>query len=226
MALTISLDVSIDSDRENASLSDETVYGTGGNPARADVRVFVSGFKMSYENEATDLTVTGDDEDPETDSSWRFNIPEDGYFKFYVSIITDEYDTGTTYDQYDAVYDGNTVYRSVVANNLNNALNNPTYWEEITDPASLANNKGQANESTNITSTIYLRVLSPNSAYYFANMTSDNWGAVDTIEDEPLQNYIIFRMWLDAVAIADSRSEVLDGELICRRIQAKFIDCQ
>jgi hypothetical protein len=31
-------------------------------------------------------------------------------------------------------------------------------------------------------------------------------------------------MWLDEIAVADSRSEIVKGEIACRRIQSKFID--
>jgi hypothetical protein len=71
---------------------------------------------------------------------------------------------------------------------------------------------------------VYQRVLSPNSQYEFANQLSAQCACSDCDEDESLQQYNIFAQWLDAVAVADSRTEVLEGELLCRRIQSKFID--
>lgn len=225
MALTIDLSASIASTRTSWVLSDLTTYGTGGNPARAAVGVFVQSFKMSYENEETELTVEGNNDDPETDSSWTITYDTDGWYKTDFVIIPD-YAAGT-YAIYAAVFDPatNNVYRSKTNGNTESDLTNTTFWELITEPALLAENKDTATESLNITSVVYQRVFSATSQYTFANLLSEQCMCTDCDEDESLRNYNIFAQWLDAVAIADSRSEVLDGELICRRIQSKFIDC-
>lgn len=225
MALTIDLSASIASTRTSWVLSDLTTYGTGGNPARAAVGVFVQSFKMSYENEETELTVEGNNDDPETDSSWTIEYTIDGSYKTYFAIIPD-YAAGT-YAVYAAVFDPatNNVYRSKTNGNTESDLTNTTFWELITEPALLSANKDTATESLNITSTVYLRVFSATGQYTFGNVLSEQCMCTDCDEDEALRNYNIFAQWLDAVAIADSRSEVLDGELICRRIQSKFIDC-
>jgi hypothetical protein len=225
MALTISLSAAIANTRTSWTLTDGTVYGTGGNPARSAVAVFVSSFKMSYENEETALSVVGNDEDPETDSSWTIGYEQDGWFKTDFVIIPD-YAAGT-YAQYAAVFDPGTgnVYRSKAAGNTESDLTNTVWWELITEPALLAENKDTASESLNIDSIVYQRVFSANGQYTFGNLLSEQCMCSDCDENESLRTYNIFAQWLDGVAIADSRSEVLDGELICRRIQSKFIDC-
>lgn len=225
MALTIELELAIANTRTSATLTDSTTYGTGGNPARADVAVYVSAYKVATTGVGTALTVVGDDADPVTDSSWTITLSDqDGWNKVYFAIIPD-FDNTDTYEIYDAVYSSGTVYRSLQNNNTENDLGNTTWWEPITDPSALANNKDMVNESLNITSVVYQRVLSPNSQYTFANQLSAQCDCSDCESLESLQNYIIFRMWLDEVAVCDSRSEVLKGELGCRRIQSKFIDC-
>jgi hypothetical protein len=226
MALTIELEAAIATTRTSGTITDETVYGTGGNPARSAVGVFLSAYKVDYENSATALTVTGDDGDPDTDSAWTFEYTIDGFYRFYFAIIPD-YDVGTTYSQYQAVFDSSTgnVYRSVVNGNVGQSLSNTSYWESVADASLLAANKGTSTESTNITSTIYLRVFSANSQYTYGNQLSEQCLCSDCDEDEALRSYNIFAKMLDEVAVADSRSEVLDGELICRRIQSTYIDC-
>lgn len=219
MALTPDFTVSISTDRLTGTITDSTVYG-GANPARADLLVFLSGFKLDASQDETALTVTGNDEDPATDSSWTFNIDKDGAFKFCWVAIP-EYGVGTTYAQYDAVYSGSTVYRSKVAGNVGNAVSDTTYWEVISDPADLANNADTATESLNITSQVYLRTLTPNGQYYFANYLSDE-ADPDTLDDS-LQKYNVWRWLLDAAAVADSRSEVEEGERICRIIESRYI---
>jgi hypothetical protein len=226
MALSIELSLAIASTRTSATLSDDTVYGTGGNPARNTLAVYAKAYKVSYTNESTALTTTGDDSDPETDSSWVITLSdEDGYNKVNFAIIP-FYNIATTYARYDAVYDEVTakVYRSLQNANTGNSVVNTTWFEEITSPADLAANKDTSTESGNITSVVYQRVLSPNSQYEFANQLSAQCACSDCDEDESLQQYNIFAQWLDAVAVADSRTEVLEGELLCRRIQSKFID--
>lgn len=228
MALTITLSTSIATDRESWVLTDDTVYGTGGNPARSAVGVFVASYKMNYDNTvATTLDVTSDDDDEETDASWTIDYTVDGWYKTYFVIIPD-FDNTDTYEIYDAVFNpsDNKVYRSKQNNNTEDTLTNTTWWEEITGAniAGLANNKDTATESANITSTIYQRVFRADSQYEFANQLSDQSKFVDDDELDTLEDYILFAQWLDAAEVADSRSEVLDGEQICRRIQTKFID--
>lgn len=226
MALSIELSVDISTDREDFVLSDDTVYG-GANPARATCLVFVDAFKMNHSSEATELTCTGNNSNPATDTAWTIQYTEDGWYKIYFVIIDEQYSSGTTYAAYDAVHNGSgAVYRSKVAGNLGNALSSTTHWELIAadDVADLANNKDTATESLNIVSTIYHRVLRANGQYEFANQLSDQCTCSDCDTLELLHDYNIFAQWLDGAEVADSRSEVLDGELICRRIQSEYID--
>lgn len=229
MAYTIDLSVSIASDRESFELQDLTEYGTSGNPARADVRVFASAAKVNYSNEETDVPVESNDGDPQTDSYWTgaYDLSSDGYWKFRFVIIKEEYDALETYDIYDAVYDGsNSVYRSKQNSNTGNALNDTAFWEVITDVPSLADNFEQPNESVNIESLVYLRVLRANSQWKYADIISDNCGCTDCDEGEIIQNYQIASLWLNGMAVADSREEVLKGELIARRFESRFLaDC-
>jgi hypothetical protein len=226
MSLTIDLSLSISSDRTTATITDNTVYGTGGNPARSAVACFLTAYKVDGDGNETELAVTSDDNDPETDSVWTITLSEDGYYKFPFVIIPD-FNSSSTYNIYDAVFNSSDdkVFRSKTNSNTEDTLTNTTYFEEITDPSDLANNKDTSTESENITSQVYIRVLSPNSQYEFSNQLSNLGNYMDADDTEfSLGDYNLFAQWLDAVAVADSRSEVLDGELICRRIQSKFID--
>lgn len=227
MALSIDLSVAVATSRASYTLSDDTVYG-GANPARADCLVFVKSFKMSHSNVATELTTTGDDADPATDSEWVITYDTDGWYKMYFVIVDEEYAGGTTYAAYDLVHNGSgAVYRSKVGSNTGNALSSTSHWELIAadDVADIANNKDTATESLNAVTTIYHRVLRANSQYEFANQLSDQGLYMDSDDLEfPVGDYNLFAQWLDGAEVADTRSEVLDGELICRKIQSRFID--
>jgi hypothetical protein len=223
MALSITLSTAISTDREDWDLTDETIYGVGGNPARSAVAVFVTAYKTDIDSAETELTVESDDDDPETDSVWTIEYTEDGAYKIPFVIIPD-FNSATTYAQYDAVYSGGVVYRSLQASNTTDTLTDEDWWEVISDPSDLANNKDTATESANITSQVYLRVFSAHGEYYYSNELSKVSINSDADEGSVLQSYNAWAMMIDQIAIADSRSEVLDGERIARTMESRFID--
>lgn len=224
MALDISLSVdSITAARTSGVLSDNTVFGTGSNPTRADVGVFVSGQKMKYDSTVeSDLTVTSNHTDPETDDSWVFSIPKDGWIRF-LYIAPEDYDSGTTYAIYDAVFDpsANGVYRSLQSSNTANSLSNTSFWELITDPSELALNEGESNESANLASQVYQVILTPNSEYAFSSqiaIASTEGGDVEREQNVTL--YELLAVLVDGAYIRSDRSEFSQGERICRRIES------
>lgn len=223
MALTPSFSVSIDSERTEITISDDTVYGSP-NLVRADCSVFFSAAKVSAENVETDVITTGDDEDPSTDSSWTHSYDEgDGYWKYRWAVIP-EYDVATEYDQYDAVVSGSTVYRSKSDSNTGNAVSNTTYWEEIETPTDLADTKGEDNESLNAETYVYERVFTSNSQYEYGNLIKENSMWTEADDAEVLRDYDLFSLWLNGAIVCDERTLGVQGETICRRIQGKFID--
>jgi hypothetical protein len=228
--LSPDLTLAISTDRESTTITDETVFGTGGNPARADVRVYLKGYKMvltastnsSLTTSYTALTTTGDTDDPATDASWLVTYTEDGSYKYNYVIVEEEYDVATTYARYDAVYSGDVVYRSKTNSNVGQSLSNTTYWEVIESPADLAANKGTSTESTNVTSTVYLRVLAADGQYYYANYISDQCACVDCDEQQFFTKATGWMLLLDRIAIADSRSEIVDGESAALRMMSNY----
>lgn len=222
--MTVELSVSIASNRATWTLTDDSTFTS---PARSGVGVFVQAYKVDGSNNSTALSTTGNDEDPETDSSWEIEYTIDGHYKVHYVSIPD-FNSSSTYARYDAVFQpsDNKVYRSKQNSNTTDTLTDTDWWEEITGTgiAGLAANKDTATESANIDSLVYERVLRANSSYEFANQMSDQTKFVDDDEIETLSDYNLFALWLDAAEVADTRTEVVDGELICRRIQKKFID--
>lgn len=216
-ALTFS---AITSDRLTGTITDGSVYTS---PARTAIGVFLSGDKMTHESIVDEvLTITGNDNDPETDNSWTFNIPKDGWVRFLFVAVPD-YDAGATYALYDATFDPTTngAYRSKQAGNIGNALTDTSYWEAITLPASLALNEGEANESANIESAVYQIIPLPTSEYAFANaiaLASTEGG--DAEREQSVQLYELMAVLVDGAYIRSDRSEFSQGEKIARRIQS------
>ncbi len=225
MAYTIDLSIAIASDRSTATTIDNTVFGNG-NPPREDVLVFLSGYKMTYENAVAETLDTTPDATPDTVSQWSWDYPTDGWFKFYYVIVKEAYDSLVTYNIYDAVYDVDfKVYRSKVNSNTGNLLTDTAYWELIEAPSVLGNNKGEANESLNIESIIYQRVLTANSQYGYANYLSTKSCCSDCDKNVILQNYTLLDFLVQSAIVDDYRSELPEGEIICRKIEAILATC-
>jgi hypothetical protein len=212
--MDIDLSIQITADRETATLVDDSVFGT-----RSDYLVFTKGLKTNASNDTTDISLSSDD--PLTDASWEWDYADDGAYKFYYVAIP-AYDEAETYETYDAVWVGDVVYRSLVDSNTGQLVSDTNYFEVIDDPAELAANKGEDNESLNLDTTIYLRVLSYNGQYWFGNEISEQCECSDCDDLETIFTYNDFARDLDAIAIYDSRSEILRGEVLCRKIESKY----
>jgi len=227
MAYTITLGTSITSTRVTATVTDSTTFTS---PIRSAVRVFLTGNKQAVGNTIDyALTLTANSSDPATVSSWSWAYEDfDGWVNFFYVIIKDAYDSGTTYNQYDAVYDGsNVVYRSLIASNLGNSLSDTTSWEVITDPSSLAANKEEYNESLNIESIVYQRILTYAAQYNYGNFVSeaseDCCG--DCADPESFATYDLLSLLVNGAIQADLRTSLPEGETICRRLESIFETC-
>jgi len=85
-------------------LVDETVWGSNGDPARNTVDVHVYGVNKTTGGEV-EVSVTGNDGDPATDSEFSVAIETDGYYEFtifHVASGTDVSDMKTVVDGVDA----------------------------------------------------------------------------------------------------------------------------
>jgi hypothetical protein len=106
--------LSYSTDKNTATITDTTVYGTGGNPARSAVAVFLELWKMDSLGADTDIEV--DNDEPETVTTWDFDSSEDGWYKARIYIVPD-FDIGTAYTIGQAVYYASTglVYLAIDA---------------------------------------------------------------------------------------------------------------
>lgn len=220
MSLTVNFSVAIDNSRTTLTLTDATVYGT-----RSDYYVFIDATKVDQFNNKTTLTVT-DNLNPNTATSWTIPYDDtagDGWYQIYY-VAPKLWLIGTTYNQYDAVYYGGSVYTSIAGSNVGNNPTNASFWTLISDPASLAANKGQSNESVNLDSLIYDRVFSFNGQFFFGNLFQLQVTGTDSNNQQVLAIYDLFSLWLSGIAIADSRSQTVMGEQLARAIQSTYID--
>lgn len=213
---------SISSDRTTAVLKDETVRTT---PLRSAIGIFVKAQKINGDNSLKqNLTVVSDTNDPETDSQWTVTLDVDGWYRFLIAEIPD-FNPSSTYAIYESVFDPSTnkVYRSKQNGNTTDTLTDNTWWEEITDPATLASNEGETNESTNIQSLKYEVILLPNGEYGFSNViseVSELYLTSAVIPSQLLATYNLLALLVDGASVANDRSLFNQGERIARRLES------
>ena len=220
--LTFVID-SITADRTTAVLKDNTTYAS---PARTSTALYAKGQKMNVDSTvATTLTVVGNNATPTSSSLTQFDVTltVDGWYRFLITSIPVW--TAGTYAIYDAVYEGGIVYRSKVGSNVTATAADllvTANWEVIADPATLASNAGETNESNNIDSLIYEVILSPNSEYGYANEiseVSEECCSVDCSIDN-LTKLIRLATIIDGMYVRSDRSEMAAGERLARRAEA------
>lgn len=218
MANTVSLSTTVNTDT-TATITDGTTFAS---PIRSGVGVFVNVYKVSALSVQTALVVTSNNSDPETDTTWTFPIEEDGWYQAYYVSVPD-YAGGTTYDQYEASFDPSTnlVYRSKVDTNVGQSLANTTYWEPITDPASLAANEDTATESTNIDSLVYNKIILNQVTNYRGDKAIESAQEGASAVDEPIESTWYFSIAdfnMEAALTSEIRQQFAAAERYVRRM--------
>jgi hypothetical protein len=131
------------------TLTDATTgYGT-----RSNFGVYLTVFKTDFSGLMSSMVSTQNGV-PTTSTIWTVNFQADGWHQgLYVAVPL--WNSGTTYNQYDAVYDlsSNKVYTSVAGSNLNHSVLLSQYWTSVLDPTVLALNVGLTNASGNLNGT-------------------------------------------------------------------------
>ena len=218
MANSVSLTTTVNTD-DTATITDATTFSS---PARSGVGVFLQVYKVNHLSVKTELAADPDADDPETVASWTFDITDDGwYLAYYVSIP--DYNAGTTYSQYDAVFDPTTdlVYRSKQAGNVGQSLVNTTYWEAISEPATLAINQDTVTESANIDSLIYNDIILNQVSAYRGDkaIAAAQEGASATEEPtEASWQFAIADFHMESALTAEIRQQYAAAERYIRRM--------
>jgi len=213
----------IDGDSFQGLLTDSTVYTT---PTRAQGAVYLTGQKMKSDNtEDYPLSITT--YNPETVTTFTFDITKDGYNKFKFVYIQD-YNPATSYAQYDVVYydSDNLVYRAIEPT-LGNVPTDENFWEPIAIPTSLVDNVGTPSASANLSYQVYERIIYPFSKQGFGTLCSK--AALDCCSDcergEDVLAYEQLGVYVDGMNIADQRGQYLQGEKIARDAQTALSKC-
>lgn len=220
MANTISLSQAVSTDHSTVTITDSTTYSS---PLRTVVGVYLNVYKVDFQGGETLVATTLNNSDPNSTSTWTFDLDYDGHYR-YKYVAPPDYNVGTTYAIYDAVFDptNQLVYRSKSNGNIGNSLLNTTFWEPITDPATLADNDGTATESLNTDTSIVNRVI--------GTLTADKRDShaveasleccLDCERNKDVDLFTLLDLFAAALVEADSSSEFNKGERIARRADA------
>lgn len=219
MALDITVSYSSETpvgDEYQGVITDDTVYGTGGNPARADGVLYMTGEKLNYDS-SVDYEIDIETYDPEIVTTFTFTIVKDGWNQYTIVFIP-EYDNGATYALYDAVYESGVVYRATQAGFSGQTPPNSSYWEIISEPTSLAANDGTATESANIAFEIFNIIIYPFAKKLFGD-SAENYAiqCCGTFKDvEEFTAYKELGAIVKALQASNTRSRYASGERISR----------
>lgn len=218
MANTVNLRVTVNTN-DTATITDLTDYA---NPARSGVGVFLKVYKVSYLSVKDARDLEPDSDDASLVTEWRFDLPKDGWHLIEYVAVPD-YSSGTTYDQYDAVYDGNTnkVYRSKQPGNIGQSLVDTSYWEEIAEPATLAENKDTVTESANIDSLLYNKIILNKVTNYRGDKAIETAQEGASAVDEPTESWWHFSIadaQMEAALVAEIRQQFAAAERYVRRM--------
>jgi hypothetical protein len=218
MALTISVsylsETPVDSSYQGV-IQDDTVYGAG-NPARADGVLYMTGEKLNFDS-SVDYEIDIETYDPTSVTNFTFSIEKDGWNQYTVVFIP-EYNNGTTYLLYDAVYEAGVVYRATQNSFSGQTPPNSSYWEVISEPTSLAANDGTSTESANIAFEIFNIIIYPFAKKLFGDAAEDYAiQCCGTFKDvEEFTAYKELGAIVKALQASNTRSRYASGERISR----------
>lgn len=219
MALSLSLTYTSETPSGDNFLSvftDATTYGTGGNPARADGALYLTGEKINYDSSVY-ATISIASYNPESVTAFTATVTRDGWHKFKM-IFVPNYSGATTYSLYDAVYYNSVVYRAIQNSFSGQLPTNTSYWEVISTPTSLVDNDGLANESANAAVLLYQIIIYPFAKTLFGDLAEDYAiKCCGTFKDvEEFTAYKEMGAITTALQASNTRSRYASGEKISR----------
>lgn len=154
MAVTMSIcQTATNADCTEFTITDETglysVTNTGGygtpNLDRADLALYLIGYKYEEGEEDSEITDLINNTDPENVTEWAIANTEDGYYYFNIMAIP-VWDIAVTYAIDDLVFYQQVWYKTLIANLASEPTSVNTDWEVIADIGTEIDN--EATEST------------------------------------------------------------------------------
>lgn len=213
-------------DGSNTVIADSTVYG-GLNPLRTAVAVALLAFKVDEDLVETALTIQS--YDPESVTSFTVTNTIDGHQKF-VLLIFNEYDSGTVYNEFDAVFYPLTglYYRSISTSPFSGVdPTNTTNWEVVT-PTQIYDAIDTGNESANVITGTLQTVLTFSATQCLGDIAplnaKANCGSGNCKDDKLEQKMNELWLLVFTATLASTRQQYLEGERMMR-LAENYCDC-
>lgn len=201
------------------------VDATTGYVTRSSFGVLTYAYKCDYTGAQTPYPTVGNNGNPQSDTEWTFTYSTDGWVQVYM-VVAPVYSSGTTYNQYDCVYDpiSKLIYTSIAGSNTGHTpSSSPTYWVVSTVPG-VVNSIGTSNQSNNLNNTTGAAGVINTIMWAITTFNYDNYCAVASLEScmdckrtWDVTRVQFLRMMLDGLIIASQRQDYTNGEKICRR---------
>ena len=195
--------------------TDETVYG-GAELLRNQLAIFVVGYKKGLPDEVDDpLDVTGNDNDPLTDSYWIVSdTTKDGWYSMPMYAIP-IYDGAGSYTIDQVVYYAGSLWKCLAAVSGVPPDSNPAFWAQITldDPA--------VELADNVQFDYFNEIVTCRSDKCYAKVVSAaaNEGCCEGCSDAELkQTYERLDLLLNAVFSSCSQLKYAEAEEIVRNV--------
>lgn len=189
---------------------------------RADVGVFMVGFKVSSTAVETDLLISNTAAN--STATWNFTTQKDGWYAF-VQMVVSDYVALTSYIVNQVSYDpgSNKIYKALQST-TGDSLLDTDFWSETT-AAELYALIDTTSEPSNFEYSRYDTIVREFTDVAFGDLTSDT--AINYINntDKAVKDYEILGLFLDAMAIACVREEYSKGEIIARRAETIITEC-
>ncbi len=229
MALSANLTItSVTADGSHTILTDSTIYGTP-NVDRNQVAVYLTAYTVAESLIETPIVVASFD--PETATTFTITNGLDGRYRFYF-IIVNNWLVGTTYNQYDLVWETtqNKFYQYTNATpSSGHAVTDANYFTVVTDPTSIIRNVGTSTASGNIVYQILENIADYQTAKCYGNAITlaakDNCSAECDCSSKLGQSVKKIRTLLAVMRLSNTRQQYLVGERAARQAEKYCTDC-
>lgn len=209
MAITLALQQNTYTDDcTQGTINDITAdYGTGGNPDRVDLDIFIFIEKINLET--GNGNILPNSYSIGSDTSFTFPLGEDGWYKFK-AIAAERWDIATSYTINQVISRSETLYICTTDNTGEDPVSTTGFWEEPSDAQIILITENPATYSTN--AVVLDKIVICYSQVCFEDMVINQ--SINGCMCDPKNNSFIDKMEveLNAARIADAQSKFMQGE--------------
>lgn len=229
MALVANLvRTAVTADGSQSTWEDQTIY-SGANPGRAAVAVYLTAYKVDVNLVESALIVTAFDPEIATEFITANGI--DGHHKYYFVIIPN-WLIGTTYNQYDLVWDTtlNAFYQFIYSTpTAGIAVSNTTYWAVVADPSAKIVDVGTSIASGNLVYQIVQKIVDYETATCFVKLgirnAKENCGGDCSCDNKTYRTFTRIRNLLTSMRLDEAQELWTAGERAARLAEKYCDEC-